>query len=76
MLKKFEHFQHLAELYHVYHSIQRFMVRPAATFDPNVSHSEISEKNYLKVAKVGNHNVISKHFCLLKVCPFHYRPSF
>lgn len=50
MLKKFEHFQHLAELYHVYHSIQRFMVRPAAAIDPNVSHSEISEKNYLKVA--------------------------
>lgn len=49
MLKKFEHFQHLAELYHVYHSIQRFMVRPAAAVDPNFSHSEKSEKNYLKV---------------------------
>lgn len=27
MLKKFEHFQHLAELYHVYRSIQRYTVR-------------------------------------------------
>lgn len=44
MLKKFEHFQQLAELYHVYHSIQRFMVRPAAAVDPHFSHSEKSEK--------------------------------
>lgn len=51
MLKKFEHFQHLAELYHVYHSIQRFMVRPAAAVDPNLSYSDKSEKNYLKVTK-------------------------
>lgn len=27
MLKKFERFQHLAELYHVYRSIQRYTVR-------------------------------------------------
>lgn len=26
MLKKFHSFQHLAELYHVYHSIHRYMV--------------------------------------------------
>lgn len=50
MLKKFERFQHLAELYHVYHSIQRFMVRTVAAVDPNFSHSEKSEEIYLKVA--------------------------
>lgn len=27
MLKKFDRFQHLAELYHVYRSIQRYTVR-------------------------------------------------
>lgn len=26
MLKKFHSFQHLAELYHVYHSVHRYMV--------------------------------------------------
>ena len=30
MRRKFERFQRLAELYHVYHSIQRYTVRPAA----------------------------------------------
>lgn len=51
MLKKFEHFQHLAELYHIYHSIQRFMVRAAAAVDPNLSYSDKCEKNYSKGAK-------------------------
>lgn len=27
MLQKFHHFQHLAEVYHVYHFIQRYTVR-------------------------------------------------
>lgn len=27
MLSKFHHFQHLAELYHGYHAIQRYTVR-------------------------------------------------
>ena len=27
MLGKFHHFQHLAELYHGYHAIQRYVVR-------------------------------------------------
>lgn len=30
MLKKFKRFQHLAELYHVYRSIQRYTVRNTA----------------------------------------------
>ncbi|CAG11335.1 unnamed protein product, partial [Tetraodon nigroviridis] len=34
MLKKFERFQHLAELYHVYHSIQRFMDEPFSSHMP------------------------------------------
>nr|XP_033782490.1 intraflagellar transport protein 122 homolog [Geotrypetes seraphini] len=31
MLQKFHHFQHLAELYHVYHSIQRYTEEPFST---------------------------------------------
>lgn len=38
MLKKFARFQHLAELYHVYRSIQRYTVRNAAV-DPNLAFS-------------------------------------
>lgn len=34
MLKKFERFQHLAELYHVYRSIQRYTVRTCACCQP------------------------------------------
>lgn len=53
MLRKFEHFQHLAELYHVYHSIQRFMVSPAAAVDLNFStFGDKNERDYLKVAIV------------------------
>lgn len=51
MLKKFEHFQHLAELYHVYHSIQRFMVRTAAAVDSDFSRSEKSERICLNVER-------------------------
>uniref|UniRef100_A0A8D3E718 Intraflagellar transport protein 122 homolog n=1 Tax=Scophthalmus maximus TaxID=52904 RepID=A0A8D3E718_SCOMX len=34
MLKKFEHFQHLAELYHVYRSIQRYTDEPFSSHMP------------------------------------------
>uniref|UniRef100_A0A3Q0R164 Intraflagellar transport protein 122 homolog n=1 Tax=Amphilophus citrinellus TaxID=61819 RepID=A0A3Q0R164_AMPCI len=34
MLKKFERFQHLAELYHVYHSIQRYTDEPFSSHMP------------------------------------------
>ncbi|KAF7664865.1 hypothetical protein LDENG_00161710 [Lucifuga dentata] len=34
MLKKFESFQHLAELYHVYHSIQRYTDEPFSSHMP------------------------------------------
>ncbi|XP_053480566.1 intraflagellar transport protein 122 homolog isoform X3 [Ictalurus furcatus] len=34
MLKKFHSFQHLAELYHVYHSIHRYMVEPFSSNMP------------------------------------------
>ncbi|KAL7398827.1 hypothetical protein ABVT39_015828 [Epinephelus coioides] len=35
MLKKFERFQHLAELYHVYHSIQRYTDEPFSSHMPD-----------------------------------------
>ncbi|XP_043934565.1 intraflagellar transport protein 122 homolog [Protopterus annectens] len=34
MLKKFHHFQHLAELYHVYHSVQRYTDEPFSSHLP------------------------------------------
>ena len=62
MLKKFEHFQHLAELYHVYRSIQRYTVRTwydvklnlAQTYrcDPDQSR----ELLYLTLTLLGRHN--------------------
>lgn len=36
MLKKFERFQHLAELYHVYRSIQRYTVWTWYFVNPNL----------------------------------------
>lgn len=38
MLKKFERFQHLAELYHVYRSIQRYAVRTFFTLSTSLMH--------------------------------------
>lgn len=73
MLKKFEHFQHLAELYHVYHSIQRFMVSPAAAVDLNFSHSG---KKWEELFESCDCYVIWKHFRLLKMCPFQFRLIF
>ncbi|CAB1442567.1 unnamed protein product [Pleuronectes platessa] len=34
MLKKFQHFQHLAEVYHIYRSIQRYMDEPFSSHMP------------------------------------------
>nr|XP_055048391.1 intraflagellar transport protein 122 homolog isoform X4 [Misgurnus anguillicaudatus] len=36
MLKKFHSFQHLAELYHVYHSIHRYMSEPFSSHMPEI----------------------------------------
>lgn len=47
MLKKFARFQHLAELYHVYRSIQRYTVRNAAV-DPNLAFSSGKKKTTKK----------------------------
>lgn len=49
MLKKFARFQHLAELYHVYRSIQRYTVRNAAV-DPNLAFSS-GKKNPQKTGR-------------------------
>lgn len=43
MLKKFARFQHLAELYHVYRSIQRYTVRSVAV-DTNLAFSSGKKK--------------------------------
>lgn len=43
MLKKFERFQHLAELYHVYRSIQRYTVRTWYFVNPNLAKPDQTE---------------------------------
>lgn len=50
MLKKFARFQHLAELYHVYRSIQRYTVRNAAV-DPNLAFSSGKKKTNQKTGR-------------------------